>query len=157
MVSPMTGATATTNGAQGLVPAPQAGDQNKYLRGDGTWQDPTATLSAVVTNLVGSDVGKTIRRIAEEETAKIVNGASENYDTLVEIEQWITNNPDAANIVALDNRVDRLEETIYGQDGTGTTDGLIVEVNNLGSNYSSLSTLVNSIDETVRWQDMIED
>jgi len=26
MVSPMTGATATTNGAQGLVPAPQAGD-----------------------------------------------------------------------------------------------------------------------------------
>ena len=157
MVSPMTGATATTNGAQGLVPAPQAGDQNKYLSGAGTWQDPTATLSAVVTNLVGTDVGKSIRTIAAEETAKIVDGAPAAYDTLVEIANWISNNSDAADIVALDNRVDRLENTIYGQDGTGTTDGLIVDVSNLTTNYSSLSTLVDSIDETVRWQDMIEE
>lgn len=33
----MTGATATTDGAAGLVPAPQAGDENKFLRGDGKW------------------------------------------------------------------------------------------------------------------------
>lgn len=31
------GATASQAGAKGLVPAPSAGDQNKYLRGDGTW------------------------------------------------------------------------------------------------------------------------
>lgn len=33
----MTGATAGTAGAKGLVPAPAAGDESKFLRGDGTW------------------------------------------------------------------------------------------------------------------------
>lgn len=31
------GATDLAPGVTGLVPAPAAGDQNKYLRGDGTW------------------------------------------------------------------------------------------------------------------------
>lgn len=34
----MKGATASTSGNAGLVPAPTAGNQNKFLRGDGTWQ-----------------------------------------------------------------------------------------------------------------------
>lgn len=34
----MSGASATIAGKEGLVPAPAAGDQNKFLRGDGTWQ-----------------------------------------------------------------------------------------------------------------------
>lgn len=33
-----TGASATSNGTLGLVPAPSAGDNAKFLRGDGTWQ-----------------------------------------------------------------------------------------------------------------------
>ena len=33
-----TGATASTNGVKGLVPAPQAGDQSKALFGDGSWK-----------------------------------------------------------------------------------------------------------------------
>lgn len=37
--SVMAGATANTAGSAGLVPAPQAGDQNKFLRGDGTWAE----------------------------------------------------------------------------------------------------------------------
>lgn len=36
-VSEMTGATVTKDGGSGLVPAPKAGDQDKFLRGDGTW------------------------------------------------------------------------------------------------------------------------
>lgn len=39
--SVMIGATADTAGSAGLVPAPQAGDQNKFLRGDGTWVEIT--------------------------------------------------------------------------------------------------------------------
>ena len=39
---PFTGATASADGKQGLVPAPEAGDQDKLLKGDGTW----GTLSA---------------------------------------------------------------------------------------------------------------
>ena len=37
--SDMTGATETTAGTHGLVPAPAAGDQDKVLKGDGTWGD----------------------------------------------------------------------------------------------------------------------
>ena len=32
-----TGATASADGAHGLVPAPEEGDQGKFLKGDGTW------------------------------------------------------------------------------------------------------------------------
>ena len=35
----MTGATADADGVSGVVPAPAAGDEGKYLRGDGTWGD----------------------------------------------------------------------------------------------------------------------
>ena len=42
----MTGATSSAAGAAGVVPAPAAGDQNKFLKGDGTWAAPaTATAS----------------------------------------------------------------------------------------------------------------
>lgn len=33
----MRGATADSSGEAGLVPAPQAGDQTKFLKGNGTW------------------------------------------------------------------------------------------------------------------------
>ncbi len=39
--SPMMGATASAAGAAGLVPAPAAGKQTSYLRGDGTWGSPS--------------------------------------------------------------------------------------------------------------------
>ena len=38
--SNMTGATASTTGEAGLVPAPAAGKQASFLRGDGTWAKP---------------------------------------------------------------------------------------------------------------------
>ena len=41
--SVMIGATATTAGQAGYVPAPQAGDENKFLRGDGTWAEVATT------------------------------------------------------------------------------------------------------------------
>lgn len=38
-VSEMVGATATTDGEGGTVPAPEAGDEEKFLKGDGTWAE----------------------------------------------------------------------------------------------------------------------
>ena len=59
--SNMAAATASAAGKAGLVPAPSAGAQAKYLRGDGTWQVPTnTTYSAAGTSLglvkTGGDV-----------------------------------------------------------------------------------------------------
>lgn len=42
--SDFTGATSSAAGADGLVPAPSAGDEEKVLYGDGTWKDATAKL-----------------------------------------------------------------------------------------------------------------
>lgn len=54
--SAMTGATASAAGKTGLVPAPAAGKQEKYLRGDGTWQTPpdtNTTYSNATTSAAG--------------------------------------------------------------------------------------------------------
>lgn len=42
-VAEMTGATSGTAGTAGIVPAPVAGKQSAFLRGDGTWAVPTNT------------------------------------------------------------------------------------------------------------------
>lgn len=53
----MTGATANTNGAAGLVPTPIAGNQDKFLRGDGTWASPMiATDSDIFTTNQNSEL-----------------------------------------------------------------------------------------------------
>lgn len=44
-VDTMVGATSAKAGTRGLVPAPAAGDSEKYLKGDGTWGSPSTDLS----------------------------------------------------------------------------------------------------------------
>lgn len=46
--SDFTGATSSVAGANGLVPAPAAGDQGKYLKGDGTWGTVVPSLVEMV-------------------------------------------------------------------------------------------------------------
>ena len=46
------GATSSADGASGLVPAPEAGDEGKYLKGDGTWDEPEGTT--VIANPTGT-------------------------------------------------------------------------------------------------------
>ena len=49
----MTGATAEAAGKAGLVPAPQIGDQNKFLRGDGHWVEvPVVNLTEEQINAI---------------------------------------------------------------------------------------------------------
>lgn len=45
----MTGATSSTAGTSGVVPAPSAGDDTKFLSGDGTWKT-TATITMTSTD-----------------------------------------------------------------------------------------------------------
>lgn len=42
----MSGATSDTDGASGLVPKPYAGDENKFLSGNGTWADLPAQVQS---------------------------------------------------------------------------------------------------------------
>ena len=62
--SDMTGATSSSAGAHGLVPAPTSADYNKYLRGDGTWGTPQgggggggSTVTYTPIRTTGSSIG----------------------------------------------------------------------------------------------------
>lgn len=58
----MSGATASVAGKTGLVPAPAAGKQNAYLRGDGTWVTPSTTLAGTVPGIpLDQTMGKQIK------------------------------------------------------------------------------------------------
>jgi len=46
MIDVMRGATASADGTSGLVPKPEAGDQNKFLKGNGTWGTVAASSVA---------------------------------------------------------------------------------------------------------------
>lgn len=52
-------ATSSAAGTIGAVPAPAAGAQGKYLRGDGTWQNPPNTTYAVFKGATSSAAGGT--------------------------------------------------------------------------------------------------
>lgn len=53
----MVGATSSTAGTQGLVPAPAAGKQSSFLRGDGTWVVPTNTTYSDMVGATSSAAG----------------------------------------------------------------------------------------------------
>lgn len=145
-VAVMIGATENTNGTSGLVPVPSAGDQLKYLRGDGTWavveaQLPTqqlqdiSNLQTTVATLVDTDTGKSVATIAAEKVAELLipENAQESLDTLQEIANWIQNHPSDASqmssdITVLQGQVSDLEELLNGD---GTEDGLAARVSDL--------------------------
>ncbi len=184
-VAVMTGATANEDGTSGLVPVPSAGDQLKYLRGDGTWAAVEAQLpaqqlqdisdlQATVATLVDTDTGKSVATIAAEKVAELLipSTAKESLDTLQEIADWIQNHPDDASqmssdISVLQGQVADLEELLNGD---GSTDGLAARVSNLETTMgtftpvqdkyldvgSAITYLNNSIDERLRWHELGE-
>jgi phage I-like protein len=68
----MIGATATTAGQAGYVPAPQAGDEKKFLRGDGTWAEVATTdvdLSKYATTETVNAINERVSDLEEENDA----------------------------------------------------------------------------------------
>ena len=186
-VSVMTGATASAAGTSGLVPVPAAGDNLKFLRGDGTWAEvsiPQQTLTDIsnlqstVATLVGTDTGKSVATIAAEKVAELLipENAKESLDTLQEIADWIQDHPDDiasinSSISNLQDQVDTLEETI---NGTENTDGLVDRVSALettmgtftpsqgkyldvGSAITYLDASVTEINDRLRWHELGEE
>ena len=73
-VNDMTGATATTPGAHGLVPAPAAGDQGKFLKGDGTWGTISQAASGISYNNAQSGLSATDTQGAIDELSADIGG-----------------------------------------------------------------------------------
>ena len=82
----------------------------------------TAVLAAKaakadVDTLIGTDTGKSVRTIANEELAAqlILEGAQESLDTLTEIAQWIQDHPDDA--AAMNTAIAKLNGIVAGIGG----------------------------------------
>ena len=158
-VATMIGATAAADGASGLVPVPVAGDQLKFLRGDGTWATVSAELSpedradiselqAQVATLIGTDTNKSVATIVTEKVAELLipENADESLSTLQEIANWIQEHPsDAAemnsSITLLQQKVASLEDALNGSENT---DGLEARVSNLESTIGTFTPVTGS-------------
>ncbi len=55
----MVGATSVVNGQRGLVPKPMIGDQNSFLKGDGTWGNPSVGGDNWGTQVIQKDTSLT--------------------------------------------------------------------------------------------------
>lgn len=173
------GAEAEKDGLAGLVPAPKAGEQEFYLRGDGVWANPNANITSTIegfqtkiNTLIGEDTGLSVREIASSEAsaavATIVAEAPEQFNTLKEIADWIQANQDTVDVAGLTNRVTFLEEIINGVEadeeaGTEAVLGLQTIVSNLELSLNSITETVDThttdiadIKNALRWQDITE-
>lgn len=178
-VSVMTGATATTAGEAGLVPAPAAGDQDKFLKGDGTWATAGLTaqesqaivdLRSDVDTLIGTHTNKSIDDIVSE--LLITASAPESMDSLQEIAEWIQNHPtDAAEMNAdIANLKDRVSNVEVLLDSTNTNslvsrvtalETTVGDLNAIQTNYVNISTklddLTTEINDRLRWHELGEE
>lgn len=76
----MVGATESVAGQSGVVPAPSAGDQNKVLRGDGTWvAQGGSPFSAEVVQFTPDSVSPPVNRILSSVLRAIAfSGSADN-------------------------------------------------------------------------------
>ena len=155
VVDVMRGATSTKAGKSGLVPAPQAGEENKFLKGDGTWAEISEITSderlqiANLVTTVGSLIGDkqlgdasipTIQKIAVDALTEVLvpEDAKLSLNTLQEIAAWIQSHPDDAaamnqSITKLQTNVGSINDVLYdSQNEQGeVVPGLITKVENL--------------------------
>ena len=93
--SVMTGASSTTDGTEGYVPAPKIGDEGKFLRGDGTWatiETSSKTKVYEVEIIAGADHETAIATIVGENelqdgdiaiVKELINGKKREYTAYV--------------------------------------------------------------------------
>ena len=99
--SDFTGANGSTAGAHGLVPAPAASDNTKFLKGDGTWASALADLPIASANVLGGI--KVGTHLSINSTTGVLSAtwptiattfstSSNNAATSAAIYTWINNN-----------------------------------------------------------------
>lgn len=119
-VNDMTGATALTPGAHGLVPAPAAGDQNKYLKGDGTWGSLGTAAAKNSTNAV-----------TQNSTDLVESGAV--YSEIASVNSALSNKADATELTNVESDIAPIENgtnysTTYSKGAQFIRNGLLYNV-----------------------------
>ena len=108
-------------------------------------------VSANVNTLVGTDTGKSVREIANEELVNqlISSGATEALDTLQEIADWIQQHPEDA--AAMNTAITELQGTVTGYSSENTVASAIsniqTQIDNLGDTYATDEELGDAVTE----------
>lgn len=142
--APMTGASSGSAGAKGLVPAPAAGDQGKFLRGDGTWQNETDTLTGLTdTNISSPTDGQVLKY--DNATGKWVNGngGGGGSSTLAGLSDVDLSTPTDQQPLTYDNASGKWVNggTIpTANGGTGNADGYVRAGQKAGTTMGSKAT-----------------
>lgn len=111
---------------------------------------------AKVATLTGSDTGKTIREIANEELAAqlIPSGAQQSLDTLQEIADWIQSHPDDA--AAMNNKIAELsghtadiQSNLAGYATTGTVNGISTRLQTAEGEIDALQSATGTLNTSI--------
>lgn len=142
--SDMVGATSSQKGEHGLVPAPKAGDQNKFFRGDGSWVEVSGGEGAVASvngmtgtvilgpsdvNAIPSDSKGTANGVAElDATGKVpisqIPGAIGKVYEAPTVNDFPTIGDESTMYISLlDNKVYRWGGSVYVEISEGVSLG----------------------------------
>lgn len=111
-VKEMVGCDSITGGSVGLVPAPSAGDENKFLKGDGTW-DTVGGGGSTYTAGTGINItNDTISVKNNQSFAKVT--IANGYSTGEGLYGWLDDGSSTIPLV----RVSDLDDVIIGDDGS---------------------------------------
>lgn len=146
--SDFTGATSSIAGAHGLVPAPAAGDEIKFLKGDGTWETINGN-NLFYAELINFAVGDTFSFYTDSTKTTVVT-----YEELLEAAK----NGSAYFINAAPNYYARVEQIkVIDNDAVGfaPTDGIYFKVgesryfvfNNWNTGDDDIFEITDKVDE----------
>ena len=133
-ITNFTGATAQANGEAGLVPAPLIAEKDKFLRGDGTWQD----ASEIEANPSGTAT-ETLEKVEIDGTIYEVGGES----NLEDLEDVNINNVVGGEMLIYD---EASQKWINGTGGGSASE----IVTNIMTDHSRWATKVNT-SQTAGW------
>ena len=140
----MKGASADNDGASGLVPMPTAGQENFFLRGDGTWADTgVGALNTEVSNLK-TVVGSAAVKDGEGNVTTAATGLFAEVDKKA----------DASALSALDTRVGTLEtniNTLVGTDENKSVRTIATEVLTKALVADNASEAYDTLAEMTAW------
>ena len=181
----MSGADLDTAGQSGFVPVPQAGDQDKFLKGDGTWSEVPSNIVSVdekslvsVENVLSLNGYETaaVGTIPQKSSTGItwvnpsVSGGLSytKVSSLDEVTQEATvylvpNGNSTGNLYDEYMFLDGKAELIGNSSQTINLDDYVTneifntKVSSLETSISTLETKVSEVDTCLTWQEMIEE
>ena len=159
----MSGATTSSAGKSGLVPAPAAGSATRYLRSDGTWQVPpntTYTLSSFGITATAAELNKLDGAKVTVSEINYLDGVEYNIQNQLDLSYWLglTNNTrmlffdpifrygDNSVVKYVNSGVTNVSTSrISAPSGTPTTSQYVMEMKNIGTSAPGLGGFVQSI------------